>query len=171
MCLLVSGGNSDDDGNLLRGGRMKFNCTPNKAGQLVIDEFVSYKAYVHKNIGKRMTLDLKPYKRAKTPEQNGYFHGVVVPFIAIQMGHDPHLRPEYNMVREALKAECGMRSKIAYGGQERLIIKSIADYTIEDYTRLIEACGVLCENLYNCRPPAPETDKAKDMIDEYGTMR
>lgn len=112
-----------------------------------------------------------PRLRGKTPKQNRYFHGCVVPFMAIQMGHDPHLKPEYNMVREALKAECGMRSKIAYGGQERMIIKSIADYTVEDYSRLIEACSVLCENLYNCRPPAPETDKAKDMIDEYGSMR
>ena len=150
---------------------MKFNCRINEEEHFVMDDRDAFVAYTRQNIGKRMTLDLKPYKRAKTPEQNGYFHGVVVPFIAIQMGHDPHLKPEYNMVREALKAECGMRSKIAYGGQERLIIKSIADYTIEDYTRLIEACGVLCENLYNCRPPAPETDKAKDMIDEYGTMR
>ena len=120
---------------------------------------------------KKLLRIYDPKLRNKTPNQNRYWHGCVVPFMADQMGHDPHLKPEYNMVREALKAECGMRSKIAYGGQERLIVKSIADYTVEDYTRLIEACGVLCENLYNCRPPAPETDKAKDMIDEYGSMR
>jgi len=120
---------------------------------------------------KKLLRVYDPKLQAKTPNQNKYWHGCVVPFIAEEMGHDPHLKPEYNMVREALKDECGMRSKISYGGQERLIIKSIADYTVEDYSRLIEACGVLCEKLYNCRPPAPETDKAKDMIDEYGTMR
>jgi len=93
---------------------MKFNCHINESGRFVMDDRKAFEDYIASNICKRMTLDLNPYKRAKTPEQNGYFHGVVVPFMAEQMGHNAESPYEIGQVRDYLKSKCGVKSKFAY---------------------------------------------------------
>jgi hypothetical protein len=143
---------------------MYFTGTITKDGRLILDDREGFQVSLQKFAEKKVDVIVKPRSRPKTPNQNRYFHGVVVPFIAEQMGHRADSPFENDQVREYLKERCGVKMVFRFGFMETFVPKSISLYTVEDYKILIDGCGELCQKFFNCVLPPPDSDYAKERM-------
>ena len=115
---------------------------------------------------KKLLRVYDPKLRDKTPSQNRYFHGVVVPFITEQMSYLAGQQYDKDEVRDYLKNRFGPKIRMFVLGIAQFLPKSITKYTVEDYIMLIDNCESFSVDTFHCSLPAPDSDYAKDKMDE-----
>ena len=126
-------------------------------GQINFDDFPAKKAHVIKHAEKRLKVTIELCPREKTPNQNAYFHGVVLPWFAKQCGYKHNFKPDIERIRDELKDKCGPKIKSSdLQGCHKMVPKSIADYTISDYQLLIDNCALLAHDYGLGQFPPPE---------------
>ena len=134
-----------------------FNGVALKNGGIVFENIKERVRFIKSLSGKKIVETIKIEARSKTPAQNKYYHGVVVPFFAEQAGYKHDYSLDLEIVRDELKSRCGVYAKtVGLDGTEMIVPKSIADYTIEDYKILIDNCNMLSVDMVLGMLPKPE---------------
>ena len=139
-----------------------FAVTIDQHGSMRPDDPIAYRKYCKQFFaGQRVLFGLQPIEpdKPKTLNQNAFFHGVAVPFIAELAGYNPNYSKDLVSVRNALKESFGPKVEVVsfITGDVSMQPKSIADYTKDDYTQLIDNCDMYCYDTYQCRLPEPQS--------------
>jgi len=114
-------------------------------GKLKLERRDDFAALVQSLEGKQIELTLRKYSRPRSPNQNRYLHGVVIPLIAECCGYDPE------EMKTALKLKF-LRAGDDVNGLAR--VRSTADLSTAEMTEFIEQVRRLAAEM-GCAIPAP----------------
>lgn len=134
----------------------------NREGRIKVINATRFHNYLKCNFKDRdVQFVVEKLQRKKTSPQNRFFHGVVVPAVTDWAGYNENSNKDLRLVREALKNDFGPKIEVVSmkTGVVQEVPKSIAEYTLDDYKRLIDAVDLYCYDTFGTRLPEPDEVK------------
>jgi len=117
-----------------------------EAGKLKVDHRDEFVALVQRLEGKEVELTLRRYRRQRSPNQNRYLHGVVIPLLAEHCGYDA----------EEMKTALKLRFLRNADGEVKELprVRSTADLSTAEMTEFIDRIRQLASEI-GCSIPSP----------------
>lgn len=85
-----------------------------KGGKLIADEPELLKQAFRCHEGRRVTVEVRRFRKARSMNQNAYYHGVIVKLVMDVMGEDDPVA-----AHEVLKFECNSEIRTIGKGEDR----------------------------------------------------
>jgi hypothetical protein len=112
-------------------------------GKLVADDPDQLKAAFRCHEGKRVSVEVKRWRKNRSTPQNDYYWGVIVQLAGEALGYEPKISEDKDAVHEILKWHCNFEMRVVGRGVDRKEIQaplSTANISTTDFEAYCERC-------------------------------
>lgn len=124
-----------------------------KGGKLLADDSELLKAAFRCHEGKRVQVEVKRWRKARSLNQNAYYHGIIVRLVMDAMGEDD---PE--IAHEVLKFQCNSEVRTIGKGEDRREYRhplSTALLSTAEFEAYTERCRKFAAEFFGIYIPLP----------------
>ena len=127
---------------------MKYNGVVDEEGMVHMDYQVAFRRELKNLSGKRVSVEIKPFKKHRSNQQNNYYHGVIVPIFTqlfVSAGFDFDAEQTHSILKTRF-----LLQELPYPR-----IKSTAELSTEEFIEYCMQCQKWASEQFNFQIPNP----------------
>lgn len=131
-----------------------------RTDKLEIVELDTFKKFLSQRVGDLITLDLEKVYSKRTPQENKYYHGVVIPILADYWWYDIRIKEEIEAVKDILYEE-HLTSRIRLSRDKRRkfsITRRSSDLNTKEFEKFMEDVRIWARLKFNVIIPEPNEE-------------